>query len=111
MASSRRPPNLSGKPGLSWVGLGPRVGEDPSKMVDSRGAQIGRAADGTQYLMLRGVTGDDWHAVLVKGDEPARSIIEPIGTGTWDDAYWYCVNQWHWDLVSPKPRDRRRRAG
>jgi hypothetical protein len=43
----------AGKPGLSWVGLGPRVGEDQSKMVDSRGAQIGRAANGTFYPMLR----------------------------------------------------------
>jgi hypothetical protein len=69
--------------------------------VDSRGAQIGSAADGTHYLMVRSATGDDWHAVLVKGDEPARLMIEPIGTGTWDDAYCYCLN----------PRDARRPAG
>lgn len=31
--------------------------------------------------MVRSATGDDWHAVLVKGDEPARLMIEPIGTG------------------------------
>ncbi len=76
MAASRRSPNLSGKPNLSWVGLGPRVGEDPSSMGDSRGTQMGRATEGERYFMVRAVTGDDWHAVLVKGDEAVRQIIE-----------------------------------
>jgi hypothetical protein len=44
----------------------------------------------------QGGDGDDWHAVLAKGDEKAWTIIEPIGTGIYDDAYWYCVNHWHW---------------
>jgi hypothetical protein len=56
------------------------------------------------------VFGNEWHAVLANGDEPAGSIIEPIGTGSYADAYWYCVNHYHWDIVSPDPRDPRRRA-
>ena len=75
-------------------------------MGDSRGTQMGRAPDGERYFMVRAVTGDDWHAVLVKGDEAVRQIIEPIGTGTWGDAYWYCVNHYHWGIVSPKSRRR-----
>lgn len=102
MAASRRSPNLSGKPKLRWTGLGPRVGEDPSHMKYSTGAQVGYAPDGERYFIVRAATVDDWHAVLAKGGEAAGSIIEPIGTGTGLEAYYYCVNHYHWGIVSPK---------
>ncbi|MGH3578741.1 MAG: hypothetical protein ACRDU0_14445 [Mycobacterium sp.] len=110
MAASRRSPNLSGKPNLRWTGLGPRVGEDPSHMKYSRGAQVGQAPGSPQYFIVRAATGDDWHAVLAKGDETAGSIIEQIGTGTSTDAYYYCVNHWHWGIASSNRRDPRRRT-
>jgi hypothetical protein len=107
MAASRRSPNLSGKPKLIWTGLGPRVGEDPSHMKYSRGAQVGQAPGGPRYFIVRAATGDDWHAVLETGEEIGQ-IIAPIGTGTDRDAYYYCVNHWHWGIVSPNRRDPRR---
>jgi hypothetical protein len=107
MAASRRSPNLSGKPKLIWTGLGPRVGEDPSHMKYSRGAQMGQAPGGPRYFIVRAATGDDWHAVLETGEETGQ-IIAPIGTGTGTgtDAYYYCVNHWHWASSAPTDETR-----
>lgn len=62
------------------------------------------------YFIVKAVIGDDWHAVVTTGDEPAGTVVEPIGTGTSIEAYYYCINHWHWGIISPKPQDSRRRA-
>jgi hypothetical protein len=104
MAAPRRSPNMSGKPSLRWTGLGLRVGEDPSRTTRSRGTQMARASNGELYFIVRAVAGDDWHAVVVTGQE-AKQVVEPIGTGTYGDAYRYCVNHYHWGIVSPDQRN------
>jgi hypothetical protein len=45
--------------------------------------------------------------VPVTGEE-TEQISPPIGTGTHDGAYWYCINRYHWGIISADKRDKRR---
>lgn len=98
MAASRRSPNTSGKPDLDWIPLGP-PSVVPGHKKERVGSWMARAADGSIYLRIKSVEGDEWDAIREKDGES-----ETIGSGTIADVYWYCVNLWHWDLVSPKKR-------
>jgi hypothetical protein len=104
MAATRKSPNVSGKPDLVWIGLGPpRPGYDPDDRKQRAGSWLGVATDGTLYLCIRDAVSDDWHAVLVPPEvlaaarSRARRVSgETIGTGTYEKLYELCKNHWHY---------------
>jgi hypothetical protein len=103
MAATRKSPNVSGKPDLVWIGLGPpRPGYDPDDRKQRAGSWLGVATDGTLYLCIRDAVSDDWHAVLVTPEvlaaarSRARRVSgETIGTGKYEKLYELCKNHWH----------------
>jgi hypothetical protein len=58
---------------------------------------MARAADGSIYLRIRAVEGDELDAVREKD-----GVSETIGTGDPGEAYNYCKNHWRWDEVNPE---------
>jgi hypothetical protein len=104
MAATRRSPNVSGKPDLVWIGIGPpRPGHDPDDRKQRAASWLGVATDGTLYLIIRDAVSDDWHAILVTPEvvAAARSRAprvngETIGTGRSETLYEVCKNHWHY---------------